>query len=118
MEAALTADSEAAALYYQQMLEMVSSHHFGVSPIAAFELVEGVPAAYSDLKGWFLALPADRLYWTAEAQAPTDKLLFALLAAKRAPITLWSLGDMTPQAVHELSRRGVQLGQKVTLNYN
>jgi hypothetical protein len=118
MEAALTADSEAAALYWQQMLEMFSSYHFGVSPIASFELVEGVPAAYSDVKGWFLAVPTDRMYWTVEAQGPTDRLLFALLGARRAPVTLWTLGDITHAAAYELGRRGVQLGQQVGLNYN
>jgi hypothetical protein len=118
LEAALTADSEAAALYWQQMLEIFSSYHFGVSPVAAFELVEGVPAAYSDVKGWFLAVPADRMYWTAEAQGPADKLLFALLGAKRAPVTLWTTGDITHAAAYELGRRGVQLGQQVGLNYN
>ncbi|MGQ0676411.1 MAG: hypothetical protein ACT4N4_10065, partial [Rhodospirillales bacterium] len=118
MEAALTADSEAAALYWQQMLEMFSSYHFGVSPIAGFELIEGVPAAFSDLKGWFLAVPADRIYWTPESRAHADKLLFAVLAVRRAPVTLWALGDMTALAVQEFARRGVQLGQKVALNYN
>jgi hypothetical protein len=118
MEAALAADSEAAALYWQQMLEIFSSYHFGVSPVAAFELVEGVPAAYSDVKGWFLAAPTDRMYWTQEAQGPMDKLLFALLGAKRAPVTLWTTGDITHAAAYELGRRGVQLGQQVGLNYN
>jgi len=44
--------------------------------------------------------------------------LFALLAAKRAPITLWTTGDITHAAAYELGRRGVQLGQQVGLNYN
>ena len=118
MEAALTADSEAGALYYQQMLEIISSFHFGQAPIAEIALIEGVPVAFSEKTGAFLAVPTDRLYWTKEAQGPTDKLLFAILAVKRVPITLWTLGDMTPLTAYELQRRGVQLGQKVQLNYN
>jgi len=118
MEAALTADSEAAALYYQQMIEIISSFHFGTAPVEEIALIEGMPVAISEKAGAFFTLPADRMYWTPEGQAAADKLLFAILAYKRVPITLWVLGDMTPQTVYELSRRGVQLGQKMTLNYN
>ncbi len=118
MEAALTADSEAGALYYQQMLEIISSFHFGQAPVAEIVLIEGMPVAFSEKAGAFFALPTDRLYWTKEAQVPADKLLFAILAVKRVPITLWTLGDMTPLTAHEFQRRGVQLGQKVQLNYN
>ncbi len=118
MEAALTADSEAGALYYQQMLEIISSFHFGTAPVEEIALIEGMPVAISQKAGAFFTLPVDRVYWTPEGQAAADKLLFAILAFKRVPITLWALGDMTPLTVHEFARRGVQLGQKVTLNYN
>lgn len=118
MEAALTADSEAAALYFQQMIEIISSFHFGTAPVEEIALIEGMPVAVSQKAGAFFALPVDRVYWTPEGQAAADKLLFAILAYKRVPITLWVLGDMTPHTVHEFSRRGVQLGQKMTLNYN
>ena len=78
-----------------------------MAPIAEIVLIEGVPVAFSEKTGAFFALPTDRLYWTKEAQGPTDKLLFAILAVKRVPITLWPMGDMTPLTAYELQRRGV-----------
>ncbi len=118
MEAALTAESEEAALYYQQMLEIISSFHFGVAPVAEIVLVEGMPVALSEQSGAFVALPTDRMYWTKDAPDAANKLVAGILAVKRVPVTLWTLGDMTPGTAHEFGRRGVQLGQRVQLNYN
>jgi hypothetical protein len=117
IEVAMTATSEADALFYQQMIELISGFHFNVAPIKQIIKVENYPVAISEKGGAFIALPVDRVYWTSQAQGFLDQLL-AKLPKGLPVVTLWALGDFTPLAAQEIGRRGVKAGMKAAVNYN
>lgn len=119
LEAALTADSEEAALYYQQLTELISGYHFNNTPVKEIVLVEGMPLAMTEKGGVFIAVPTDRMYWTRDAAVYLDKLREALWKIKPpTSIVLWTLGDVTPQTAQALYQRGIQAFQRAVVNYN
>ena len=119
IEAALTATSEADALYFQQMMELFSAFHFNVAPVKQIVLVENFPVALSEKAGAFIAVPVDRVYWTPQAQGFMDQLIAKLPNRQSLPgVTMWALGDYTPLAAQEVARRGIKAGQKAVVNYN
>ncbi|MCC6467914.1 MAG: hypothetical protein IT563_06300, partial [Alphaproteobacteria bacterium] len=119
LEAALTADSEEAALYYQQLLELISGYHFNNAPVKEIVLAEGFPVAITTKGQAFIAVPTDRLYWTQASAAYADKLLAGIPdRQKLTGIVLWTLGDVTPLAAQALAQRRVQAFQRATVNYN
>ncbi|MCK6450720.1 MAG: hypothetical protein L6R19_07650 [Alphaproteobacteria bacterium] len=119
MEAALTAGSEADALYYQQMMELFSAFHFNVAPLKQILLIEKYPVAISEKAGAFFSVPVDRVYWTKETQGFLDQLLAKLPDRQKLPaVTMWALGDYTPLAAAEVAKRGIRAGQKAAVNYN
>jgi hypothetical protein len=119
LEVALTADSEEAALYYQQLVEMISGYHFNTAPVKEIVLAEGFPVAITAKGQAFIAVPADRLYWTQETAAYVDKLLAAISGREKlAGVVLWTMGDLTPLAAQGLAQRRVQAFQRATVNYN
>ncbi|MCC7045888.1 MAG: hypothetical protein IT562_04170, partial [Alphaproteobacteria bacterium] len=119
LEAALTADSEEGALYYQQLVELISGYHFNNAPVKEIVLAEGFPVAITTKGQAFIAVPSDRIYWTQAAAAYTDKLLAGIPnRPKLTGIVLWTLGDVTPLAAQALAQRGVQAFQRATVNYN
>jgi hypothetical protein len=119
LEAALTADSEEAALYYQQLVELISGYHFNTAPVKEIVLAEGLPVAITTKGVAFIAVPTDRLYWTQTSAAYADKLLAGIPnRARLTGIVLWTLGDVTPLAAQGLAQRGVQAFQRATVNYN
>jgi hypothetical protein len=119
LEAALTADSEEAALYYQQLVELISGYHFNTQPVREIVLAEGFPVAITAKGQAFIAVPADRLYWTQESAAYIDKLVAAIPGRdKLAGIVLWTIGDLTPLAAQGLAQRRIQAFQRATVNYN
>jgi hypothetical protein len=117
--AALTADPEEAALYYQQLVELISGYHFNTAPVKEIVLAEGLPVAVTTKGVAFIAVPTDRLYWTQTSAAYADKLLAGIPnRARLTGIVLWTLGDVTPLAAQGLAQRGVQAFQRATVNYN
>lgn len=119
MEAALTADSEEAALYYQQLIELISGYHFNTQPVKEIVLAEGFPVAITAKGQAFVAVPTDRLYWTPDTAAYVDRLLAGIPdRQKLTGYVLWTLGDITPLAAQGLAQRRVQAFQRATVNYN
>jgi len=119
LEAALAADSEEAALYYQQLIELISGFHFNTAPVKEIALVEGFPVALTTKGGAFIAVPTDRIYWTQESGLYLEQLLAAIPGRpKLTGITLWTLGDITPLAAEAMRQRGVQAFMRAVVNYN
>lgn len=119
IEAALAADSEEAALYYQQLIELISGFHFTNTPVKEIVLVEGFPIAVTAKSSAFIAVPTDRMYWTRDAAQFLDKVLTDLIKNQRlTSATLWTLGDVTPLTAQALAQRGVQSFQRAVVNYN
>lgn len=119
VEAALTADSEEAALYYQQLTELISGFHYTNTPVKEIVLVEGFPVAVTGKASAFIAVPTDRMYWTRESAAFLDRMLTDLIKSHRmTSATLWTLGDLTPLTAQALAQRGIQAFQRAVVNYN
>lgn len=119
LEAALTADSEEAALYYQQLTELISGFHFTNTPVKEIMLVEGFPVALTGKASAFIAVPTDRMYWTREAAQFLDRMLTDLIKNHRmTSATLWTLGDLTPLTAQALAQRGIHAFQRAVVNYN
>ena len=61
---AARADSEDAALLFQQMAELLADYHRSVAPIQRLAIYQNVPVAYTAQASAVILLPIDRLLWT------------------------------------------------------
>jgi hypothetical protein len=61
---AARADSEDAALLFQEMAELLAGYHRSVAPIQRIDIYWNLPVAYAGKGAAVLLLPIDRLLWT------------------------------------------------------
>jgi hypothetical protein len=117
---AARADSEDAALLFQEMAELLADYHRSVAPIQRLDVYLNVPVAYTGQESALVLLPIDRLLWTERTAEIATSLAQTL--PKPQPvrkIEVWMTGDASDRARGELQRLGIalveQAGQRLPL---
>ena len=114
------ADSEDAALLFQEMAELLSGYHRSVMPIQRVDIYQNVPVAYTGKGQAIVLLPIDRLLWTERTSGIATGLAQTLpkpLPVQR--VEVWLTGDASNRAREGLQQLGItlveQIGQRLPL---
>jgi hypothetical protein len=114
------ADSEDAALLFQQMAELLADYHRLVAPIQRLEIYQNIPVAYTRQEPTIVLLPIDRLLWTDRTSGIAASLAQTL--PKPQPVRkvqVWLTGDASDRAHQGLQQLGITLvehaGQRLPL---
>ena len=117
---AARADSEDAALLFQEMAELLADYHRSVAPIQRLEIYLNIPLAYTGQGSAVILLPIDRLLWTERTAGISTNL--SLTLPKPQPvrkIEVWMTGDASDRAHAGLQQLGITLvehaGQRLPL---
>ena len=111
---AARADSEDAALLFQQMAELLAGYHRSVAPIQRLDIYQNVPVAYTGQGSAVILLPIDRLLWTEQTLGDYGQLAQTL--PKPQPIRkveVWLTGDASDRAHQGLQQLGITLVEHV-----
>ena len=111
---AARADSEDAALLFQQMAELLADYHRSVTPIQRLDIYLNVPLVYTGQGSAVILLPIDRLLWTERTSGIATGLGQTL--AKRQPVRkveVWLTGDASDRAHQGLQQLGIALVEHV-----
>ena len=111
---AARADSEDAALLFQEMAELLADYHRSVAPVQRLEIYQNVPVAYTAPGSAVILLPIDRLLWTERTSGIATSLGQTL--PKPQPvrkIELWMTGDASDRARVGLQQLGITLVEHV-----
>jgi hypothetical protein len=111
---AARADSEDAALLFQEMAELLAGYHRSVMPIQRLEIYMNIPVAYTGKGSAVVLLPIDRLLWTERSSRIATGLAQTL--PKRLPVQhleVWMTGDASARAHEGLQRLGIVLVEHV-----
>jgi len=117
---AARADSEDAALLFQEMAELLADYHRSVAPIQRLDIYLNIPVAYTGQGSAVILLPIDRLLWTERTAGIATSLGQTL--PKLQPvrkIEVWMTGDASDRAHAGLQQLGITLiehaGQRLPL---
>jgi hypothetical protein len=111
---AARADSEDAALLFQEMAELLADYHRTVAPIQRIDIYLNIPVASTGKGSAIILLPIDRLLWTERTSGIATGLAQTLL--KQRPIQhieLWMTGDASTRAQEGLHQLGITLVEHV-----
>jgi hypothetical protein len=101
------ADTEDAALLFQQMAELIANFNAMVEPVRSLSTVLNLPITTTVKGSAVLLLPIDRLLWTER----TDGLVRGL--GKSQPnLAIWIAGDSSPRAEAGLKRARITFVQR------
>jgi hypothetical protein len=117
---AARADSEDAALLFQQMAELLADYHRSVAPIQRLEIYQNVPVAYTGQASAVILLPIDRLLWTERTSGIATSLGQTLPKPQAVrKIEVWMTGDASDRTRAGLQQLGIMLvehaGQRLPL---
>jgi hypothetical protein len=117
---AARADSEDAALLFQEMAELLADYHRSVAPIQRIEIYQNVPVAYTSQGSAVILLPIDRLLWTERTSGIATSLGQTLPKPQAVrKIEVWMTGDASDRARAGLQQLGITLvehaGQRLAL---
>jgi hypothetical protein len=104
---ASSADTEDAALLFQQMGELIANYHTLVAPVGQIDIVLNLPLIRTTKGVVLLLLPIDRLLWT-ERNAGLAK---ALATAPPDVKEVWMTGDASLRAEAGMAQTGLILTQ-------
>jgi hypothetical protein len=117
---AAQADSEDAALLFQEMAELLADYDRSVAPIRRLDIYLNIPVAYTGHGSAVILLPIDRLLWTERTSGIATSLGQTL--PKPQPvrkIEVWMTGDASDRAHAGLQQLGITLvehaGQRLPL---
>ena len=99
------ADTEQAALLFQQMAELIATYNTAVAAVRQIDVVFNLPIISTAKTPQIVLLPIDRLLWTPRSAA----IAKALAGAHPAVSEIWMTGDATPRAQAGLSELGLVL---------
>jgi hypothetical protein len=101
------ADTEDAALLFQQMAELMANYSALVEPVRSLSVVLNLPITTTVKGSAVLLLPIDRLLWTER----TDGLARGL-GKSQSGLGIWISGDSSPHAEAGLKGLGITLVQR------
>src|SRR5215813_6980849 len=111
---AARADSEDAALLFQEMAELLAGYHRSVAPIQRLDIYENVPVAYTGQGPAVILLPIDRLLWTERTSRIAAGLAQTLLKPQPVRhVEVWLTGDASERARQGLQQLGFALVEHV-----
>ena len=114
IEYASRADSEDAALVFQQMAELLAGYHRTVAPIQHVGIYLNIPVAYTAKGSAVVLLPIDRLLWTERASGIATNLARAIPQPQPVQhIEIWITGDASSRAREGLRQLGIVLVEHV-----
>jgi hypothetical protein len=111
---AARADSEDAALLFQEMAELLADYHRTVAPIRRLDIYVYLPIAYTSEGSAVILLPIDRLLWNERSSRIATALAQSL--PKPLPVQhteLWLTGDASARTHAELQQLGITLVEHV-----
>ena len=117
---AARADSEDAALLFQEMAELFADYHGSVAPIQRLEIHQNVAVAYTAPGSAVILLPIDRLLWTERTSGIATGLAQTIPKPQAVrKIELWMTGDASDRARSGLQQLDITLvehaGQRLPL---
>jgi hypothetical protein len=101
------ADTEDAALLFQQMAELIANYNALVEPVRGLTIVLNLPITTTVKGSAALLLPIDRLLWTERTDA-----LARGLGKSQPGLGIWIAGDPSPRAEAGLKGLGITLVQR------
>jgi hypothetical protein len=111
---AARADSEDAALLYQEMAELLSEYHQSVAHIQRLALYLNIPVAYTIKGSAVVLLPIDRLLWTERTSGIATGLAQAIPQPQPVRhVQVWVTGDVSARAREGLQHLGIVLVEHV-----
>jgi hypothetical protein len=108
---ALSAEDEAEAQFYTQMIQILRGYHQTVAKLTAIKPVNRFTVAQTAAGPVVIALPVDRLVWAERVDASAQRLKAEYQGTK---IDLWLTGTASPRAKQELESRGVAVTERVS----
>jgi hypothetical protein len=116
LEMAITAESEIAALFFQQVAETMAGYHRTVAPAKDVANFQGIPIMVAGDQSILVALPADRARWTQRGEALMGELVAAFKDTGRAKaINVWITGTYSDLAKEKLAAMGVSAYENADL---
>jgi hypothetical protein len=114
------ADSEDAALLFQEMAELLADYHQTVAPIHRVDIDVNIPVAHTAKGLAMVLLPIDRLLWTERTSAIATSLSRTLTTPQPAKhVEVWMTGDASVRTRAGLQQLGIVLvehaGQRLPL---
>jgi hypothetical protein len=104
------ADSEDAALLFQEMAELLADYHRTVAPIQRIDIYLNIPVASTGKGPAVILLPIDRLLWTERTSGIATGLAHTLPKQRpRQHIEVWMTGDASTRAQEGLHQLGITL---------
>lgn len=113
VEAALAAEDEADANFYTQLAQILRGYHEGKSPLAQIAIVDGVFTARATDGSLLVPLPVDRVVWTANADAISQRLVASRASGATGTLDVWMTGTASPRARTELEKRGFAVSERI-----
>ena len=108
LQAAVSAESEEEALFYQQAAESLVAYSQRQAPILDIDVVGHLPVGLSEARRLFCPLPMDYGIWTEKSEQAYQRLVKrATTAGEGFQLELWFTGILSQQARLELLQRGV-----------
>jgi hypothetical protein len=101
------ADTEDAALLFQQMAELIASYNALVAVVRQISIVLNLPIVATDKNTVVLLVPIDRLLWTERTAALAQNL-----AGSQLGLAIWMTGDASARAEAGLKQLGLALVQR------
>jgi hypothetical protein len=101
------ADTEDAALIFQQMAELITGYNALVAPVHHIAIVHNLPVVTA-VKNSVMLLPIDRLLWTERSAGVAQNLA----GLKPSGPEIWMTGDASPRAEAGLKNLGLALKQR------
>jgi len=102
------ADTEDAALLFQQMAELIASYTALITPVRQIAIVLNLPVVTTVKGSAVLLLPIDRLLWTERSAGVTQNLA----GLQPHSPAIWMTGDASPRAEAGLTTLGLALTQR------
>jgi hypothetical protein len=99
------ADTEDAALLFQQMAELITNYNVLIERVSGISIVLNFPIITVTNGSSVLLLPIDRLLWTERSARLAEGLL-----ESQTDLAIWITGDSSPRA--EVGLKGLGIGLK------